>query len=310
MFNPDTKGYKSIRQVRAMHRRVQQLMNERFQVNDLNDKPRKWMSQYDVALTQWAFIGLAMLYPKKSALIAASDTDLEHLNYYWRVLGWLMGMKDEFNACQFDKYEDIREFNRLIFKHEYKDKFEQSPCPLGLEMTKSICVALHYFTPLITFNQLAHWWKDCFLFNGYEPQPMTAREKVLDFWTSLSFNRLLKYDAFISFSTKLHKKRFYQRLENKDKVYEDLRQQYKDNTTCTFYSDRVDYFGTKNTEEKNNQDDANNNNNETAFNVSSKACQPATNTFQGCPFAYETHLPALMTTTSGQLNAPETTVAA
>lgn len=242
IFNPETKGYKSIRQVRGMHKRVQSLMNDKFKVNDMHDKPRIWFNQYDVAMTQWAFIGLGMLYPQKSAMIMANNEDLELINYYWRVLGHLMGMKDEFNACQFDSYEDIREFNRLILEHEYKDNFKKEACKQGLEMTQSICLALHYFMPLITFNNLAHWWQDCFLFNGYKAQPMSVKEKVLDYWTRASFNYLLKSENFLAFSTRLHKKRFQERLKNKDKVYEKLREQYKDNTKLTYFSSRVDYF--------------------------------------------------------------------
>lgn len=246
VFDPKTKGYKSIRQVRGMHKRVQNIMNEKFQVKDMNGKDRIWFNQYDVAMTQFAFIGLAMLFPAKSAMIAATNEELELINYYWRVLGHLMGIEDEFNACQFDKYEDIKEFNRLIFQHEYKDKFDQKPCQKGLEMTQAICLALNYFMPLITFNNLAHWWKDCFLFNGYEPQPKTSREKLLDALTKLSFNHLYKFEGFNRFSTKIHRKRFDARLKNREKVYEKLKAQYKDNNLFTYYSDRVDYFSDKN----------------------------------------------------------------
>ena len=225
-----------------MHRRVQQLMNERHQVKDLHGNERIWMSQYDVALTQFAFIGLAILYPVKCAMIAATNEEIELVNYYWRVLGWFMGLKDEFNICSFDKYEDILEFNRLIFQHEYLDIFKNEPCKKGLEMTQSICIALSYFVPLATFNSLSHWWKDCFEFNGYQPQPLTVRERLINFWTDISFNRFFKGEGFIRFSNKLHRKRFESRLKNKDKVYEDLKRKYANATNLTYYSDRVDYF--------------------------------------------------------------------
>lgn len=247
IFDPKTKGYKSIRQVRGMHKRVQSIMNDKFDVKDMNGKERIWLNQYDVAMTQFAFIGLGMLFPAKSGMIAASNEELELINYYWRVLGYLMGIEDEFNACQFDDYKDIKEFNRLLFQHEYQDNFSKTPCEKGLEMTQSICLALHYFMPLLTFNNLAHWWKDCFLFNGYEPQPKTSREKLLDTFTKLSFNHLYKYEAFMRFSTKYHRKRFQARLENRDKVYEKLKTQYKDNNSFTYYSDRVDYLMDKKT---------------------------------------------------------------
>lgn len=274
-----------------MHRRVQQLMNDRFQVKDMHGGEHKWMTQYDVALTQFAFIGLAMIWPHKSAMISAKPRELELINYYWRVLGWFMGMRDDFNACQFDSYEDVREFHRLIFEHEYKEKFAQHSCQKGLEMTQSICVAMHYFTPLITFNSLAHWWKDCFQFNGYELKPLSGRDHLLYLWTKLSFNKLLKSRGFLKFSNRLQKKRFEARLLHKDEVYEKLKKKYKDCSELTYYSDRVDYFSKC---PVTSVADDNNNNNEAAAPPSKKISGPlATNTFKGCPMGYDAILPAV-----------------
>ena len=311
VFNPETKGYKSIRQVRSMHKRVQQLMNEKHQVNDVEGKKHLWMTKYDVAMTQFAFIGLAMLYPQKSAMIAASHEELELINYYWRVLGYLMGMQDDMNACQFDKYDDIKEFNRLIFEHEYKDKFSNQPCPKGLDMCKSITLALNYFTPLVTFNSLAHWWKDCFSFNGYELQPLSMKEKALVWWTGVSFNRLLKSEGFLKFSNKLHKRRFDQRLKRRDIVYEQLKEQYKDCPHLTYYSDRMDYFGKNESAStkvpasiesaaaavpSDNDSEAQNgynNNNEEAPPMKKVPSAIAVTTFKGCPMGYDAVLPSI-----------------
>lgn len=295
IFNPESKGYKSIRQVRSMHKRVQQLMNEKHQVKDLHNQPHKWMTQYDIALTQFSFIGLAMLFPAKSAMIAATNEELELINYYWRVLGFMMGIEDEYNACQFDKYEDIKQFMSLIFEHEFKEKFKQHQCKKGLEMTKSICLALQYFTPLVTFNSLAHWWQDCFSFNGYELESLTFRDNVLLTWTNFSFNRLLKNQNFLKFSNKLHKRRFDKRLKKKDVVYEQLKDQYKNCPHLTYYSDRVDYFDSKssaiNSIKKNN---SNNNDEKEMIYQKQKIINPvAVTTFKGCPMGYDAVLPAL-----------------
>lgn len=288
VFDPKTKGYQSVRQVRAMHKRLQSIMNDKFKVRGPDGEPRIWMSQYDMALTQFAFIGLGMLYPHRSAMIAATHEDLELINYYWRVLGWLMGIEDEFNACCFDKYQDIYEFNKLILDHEYKDKFKESPCETGLGMTQSICIALHYYMPLLTFNSLAHWWKDELQFNGYQLQPLSGRERILDFWTRVSFNHLLKSSAFLKLSTKLHRKKFLSRLKNKDKVYEKLKTRYSDNPNFTYYSDRVDYFGQQSTKVESTvgtTNNNNNNNNNDSEIVHTKTPLSPTNGM--CPFGYK-----------------------
>lgn len=287
-----------------MHRRVQQLMNEKFDVEGVDGKRRIWMNQYDVALTQFAFIGLAMLYPKKSAMIAASEFELELINYYWRVLGWLMGIEDEYNMCLFDDYKDIREFNRLVFEHEYKEKFEEQPCDKGLEMTKAICLALEYYLPLVTFNQLAHWWKDCFKFNGYEPQPLTAKERVLNIITRLSFERFLKNEKFLRFSTKMHDKRFDAKLKRREKVCTDLKKKYKE-CPYVFYSDRTDYFAknnansnidcnANNNNDSSNQTDGNNNGNDNADDTTKQPVVVTKQTFKNvCPFGFDTVLPVV-----------------
>lgn len=245
IFDSTTKGYKSIRQVRAMHRNVQRIMNDKFQVNDVHGNSRLWVNQYDVAITQFSFIGLAMIFPEKSGLIGASKEELELINYYWRVLGYMMGLEDEFNACQFDKYSDIREFFGLIFEQEFKQSFERHPCQMGLAMTQAVCLSLQDFLPLITFNSLAHWWSDTFSFNGYQLQPLTPKERVLLKINRVSFETLFKFESLVKLTTKLHTIRFNRLAKKRNKIQNKLAKYYANQENLTFYSQRCDYFDNK-----------------------------------------------------------------
>lgn len=56
------------------------------------------VSQKDMALTQYAFVGTQLLAPEKVG-IKASRRQLEDFSHYWRVLGYLLGIEDRFNAC-------------------------------------------------------------------------------------------------------------------------------------------------------------------------------------------------------------------
>lgn len=218
-------------------------MNEKFQVPAYGGKQRAWLNQYDMAMTQFAFIGLAMIYPKRSGLVAASIDELELINYYWRVLGHCMGIKDEFNLCNFDTYDEISQVNKLLFEEEYKKVLETQPCKMGLEMSQGICEALHFYLPLLTFNNLAHWWSDCFHFNGYQPQPQSFKEKILSAWMKLSFEHLLNYPSLLIPFAKLHKRQFARRLRKKDAVYDKLMDKCKqDKQEFRFVSDRCDYL--------------------------------------------------------------------
>lgn len=246
IFDPSTKGYKSIRQVRAMHRRVQKIMNEKFRVPDeKGGYGRKWFNYYDVCITQFAFVGPAMLWPHKTGLIGASEDELESLNYYWRVLGYLLGLKDEYNCCQFDKYADIRRFMEIVFKKGFLDSYHETESKIGLEMDKGIALALHDYLPTMTFNTLAYWWKDCFEFPGYEIKPLSARERFMHLTTSLSFNHLCKYEGVLKFMVKLHRARLEAKIKTREKIQKRLDKEYKDKKNYTYISSRMDYFGDK-----------------------------------------------------------------
>lgn len=245
IFNPETKGYKSIRLVRGMHKRLQQIMNDKFTVNDVNGKKTLWMTQYEVSVTQFSFIGMALVYPQKCGLIAATNEELESLNYYWRVLGYMMGVEDEFNCCYFDKIEDIRASMRLILEEELKPRLSNEPCPTGLKMCQGICIALADFISMITFNSLAHWWSDVLMFNGYELQPMTFKERCLTQISNVSFNKLFRYERFLAVSTKLHMMRFNRKLKTRDQIYQRLLKKYTNSDKYRFASDRVNYLTAK-----------------------------------------------------------------
>lgn len=238
-----------------MHKRLQQIMNDKFTVSNVQGKEQLWMTQYEVSVTQFSFIGLAVAKPKKCGLIGASNKELVAINYYWRVLGFMMGLDDEFNCCQFDNLEEIQEIMNLILEHDFKVRLMNEPCPNGLYMCQGICIALKDFISMVTFNSLAHWWSDEFMFNGYELQPMTLKEKCLTNLTKLSFGTLFKYKACLNLSTKLHMLKFARKLKKRDQIYRKLKAKYgpdgeklvdkSKNEKYLFYSDRIDYFGNK-----------------------------------------------------------------
>jgi ER-bound oxygenase mpaB/B'/Rubber oxygenase, catalytic domain len=56
------------------------------------------ISQKDMVITQFAFVGIQLLNPEKSG-IQASREQLENFAHYWRVIGALLGIEDRFNIC-------------------------------------------------------------------------------------------------------------------------------------------------------------------------------------------------------------------
>jgi len=54
----------------------------------------KGLNQADMAATQFAFLGMVLLYPHELG-IYASDEDMEAFCHTWRCIGYLLGMEDQ-----------------------------------------------------------------------------------------------------------------------------------------------------------------------------------------------------------------------
>ena len=55
-----------------------------------------YITQRDMALTQFGFIGFAILKPQELGIIG-SEKDVEGFIHFWRVIGHLMGIQDKYD---------------------------------------------------------------------------------------------------------------------------------------------------------------------------------------------------------------------
>lgn len=51
-----------------------------------------------MALTQFAFMGFHILNPDQFGIVGTRE-QFEAFNHFWRVIGFMLGQKDEFNIC-------------------------------------------------------------------------------------------------------------------------------------------------------------------------------------------------------------------
>lgn len=56
------------------------------------------ISQKDMAIVQYAFVGAQLLSPEKLG-IQGSPKQFADFAYYWRLLGYMLGIEDRFNIC-------------------------------------------------------------------------------------------------------------------------------------------------------------------------------------------------------------------
>ena len=97
IMNSYTSAGKSIRIVRQVHNNAREFMRERTKGNGKNSN-RVWISQYDMSLVQYGFIRAIIMYPAEFG-IRCSKEDLDDYVYFWRCVGFFLGIKDSFNIC-------------------------------------------------------------------------------------------------------------------------------------------------------------------------------------------------------------------
>lgn len=67
-----------------------------------NNAQRIYLNQSEMSMTQFGFFGLMLVYPEKFGARNATEDELECFVHMWRLLGYLLGIQDEYNFCDGD----------------------------------------------------------------------------------------------------------------------------------------------------------------------------------------------------------------
>lgn len=57
------------------------------------------ITQFGMVLTQFGFMGYALIRPQFLGVKNDNKEDLEGFVHFWAVIGSMLGVKDEFNMC-------------------------------------------------------------------------------------------------------------------------------------------------------------------------------------------------------------------
>lgn len=77
------------------------------------------LNQGDMSGTQFACMGLIVLYPKQFGIHDADDEDLEAFCHLWRGIGYLLGIEDKYNFCR-GSLQDVRQRTEDFIEHWVK----------------------------------------------------------------------------------------------------------------------------------------------------------------------------------------------
>lgn len=239
-YEPDTEGRRAINLVRAMHQRIYKYMNDpaasgASQLDwippDSKDGGELLVNQHDMAITQFAFIGLFLLYPERCAAYHITRDELSDVAYYWRLISYYLGIEDRFNIfAQCDDLNKQTELMRKLLEHVNKLRSEPQ-YDTGRRMSEGFMLAFGDFLTESSFNILNHWWSPCFSLSGdHELKPYTLGDRWKLIFFLFYFKILFRSELFLSYMNKVYKRKFDKFCADGEKIKPKLAEKYKNIT--------------------------------------------------------------------------------
>ncbi|XP_025017900.1 uncharacterized protein LOC107368433 [Tetranychus urticae] len=155
IWNQNDAAHKSLITVRRMHSNVASRMNpprsgKNYHSNDHYSNDRQiYLSQYDMALTQFGFIGLIILHPKQVGFPENSQ-DLVGLIHFWRCVGYLLGLDDRFNILDESDLPGTRALCGRLLESEFKPAINRYPTNQASQMSTAIIQAIKAIIPILS----------------------------------------------------------------------------------------------------------------------------------------------------------------
>lgn len=137
-----------------------------------------FVNQMDMAITQFGFVGLFLLFPGKLGAHGISDDDMDSFVYLWRCVGYILGLEDRYNFCNGD-LETVRQRSRDLIHFWVKPNLRVVSRDWE-HMTRCIVGGINYYIPGITFETSLLYL--CSILGIYAPRIAAAlsfRQKLL-----------------------------------------------------------------------------------------------------------------------------------
>lgn len=206
-YEQDSLGWRNIVLVRSFHTRVHELMKKDQKYK--REGSEIWVNQYDMSMTQFAFIGLLFTNPIKCGAYHITTEELMDVTYFWRLLSYYFGIEDRFNLFVYHDTPALQiDYMKLILSYT-NDLLASSRMPVGTRMAEGFMLAFEDFTTESTFNILDHWWAPDVSLSGLselKPYSISERWKLIFF--QLYFKILFRSDLCLGLINRLYKWKF------------------------------------------------------------------------------------------------------
>lgn len=210
-MKPGTKAWKSLDGVRRQHLHA---------TKSASKSKVGIVSQKDMAITQYGFMGFSVA-SKNFVGFVGNQQDMEDYCHFFRVLGSVLGIKDEYNICC-ESHEETLERLEVIKTEFLRPNLETPPEEFGA-MSKYIVNGLWCFNPADSYTSImfaikrmigvpGYYYYDDEIPKDFDPEKLVHKSLTwserFDVWSSIFIHEfLLKFSLirkFFNFETLVH----------------------------------------------------------------------------------------------------------
>ena len=207
--------------VRKMHKMVAGRLNA-----DLEEGAPKKISQYDMLITQFAFIGLVVLMPEKFG-IYWDDEDLDCVLHFWRLIGYLLGIEEEYNLFS-HPLPQIKEMCQVILEKDMKSAFgETEKGSQSRQMSRGILESIRPYVPLIRWDSYLKYLANILDCNE-KNMPLTFKGNLVYNSMSITLRHLHRSDAISVILNYLLRRAIRKAHRKRVKIAQRLEKKYAD----------------------------------------------------------------------------------
>ncbi|XP_014474906.1 PREDICTED: uncharacterized protein LOC106744544 [Dinoponera quadriceps] len=157
----------------------------------------KSINQGDMSCTQFTFMNMIVLYPKKFGVHDVSDDDLEAFCHMWRGLGYLLGIEDRYNFCR-GSIQEVRERVKDTIEYWVKP-YLSSVLPEWEHMLACLYKGLHYYVTMTNYKIVLLYF--CHVLDLNMPRlykSLSLMEKAIYMSWYFMFNYLTKLPVVVA----------------------------------------------------------------------------------------------------------------
>ncbi|XP_013146939.1 PREDICTED: uncharacterized protein LOC106109846 [Papilio polytes] len=123
------------------------------------------VSQRDMALTQFGFIGFSILKPDKFSIRPMQSEDWEGYVHFWRVIGSMIGLQDRYNICR-KNYQETKQVCQLLLERVFTPSLDHVP-EYFEHMARVMLEGMWSINPTVNTSALLYWTRHLADVPGY-----------------------------------------------------------------------------------------------------------------------------------------------